>query len=143
MTDQKRNQLNNAGTVFPSVVLEEMIIDEAQFVDYLGVRLDGGLRWSEHIDKHAKQLASNIFVLKNISSLNNILLSKLVYFGLIESLIRYSIILWGSSCKGNLNRIFVLQKRAIRCILKLKPTDLCYVNFKQLQILTVPGIYML
>ena len=142
MTDQKRKRLNNAGTTLPSVLLDDMIIEEAQFVDYLGVRLDGGLRWNEHVDKLAKQLASNIFVLKNISSLNNISLSKLVYYGLIESLIRYSVILWGSSSKCNLNRIFVLQKRAIRCILRLKPTDSCFDHFKELQILTVPSIYM-
>lgn len=141
MTEQKRNT-NRLGTVLPSVVLDETPIVESQFVDYLGVRLDGGLRWNDHVDRLAKQLSANIFALKNISSLNNIALSKLVYFGLIESLIRYSIVLWGSSSSSNLNRIFVLQKRAVRCILKLRPTESCLDHFKELGFLTVPSIYM-
>jgi hypothetical protein len=91
----------------------------------MGVRLDGGLRWNDHVDKLPKQISSYIFVLKNISSLNNISISvsKLVYYGLIKSLFRYSIILRGLSSKANLNRIFTLQKRAIRCILRIKPTE--------------------
>jgi len=114
MTDQKRNRLIRSNTDFPSVIVNETIIEETTNVDYLGVRLDGGLRWGDHVDKLAKQISSNIFVLKNISSLNNLSLSKLVYYGLIESLIRYSIILWGLSSKDNLNRILTLQKRAVR-----------------------------
>jgi hypothetical protein len=105
-------------------------------------RWNDRLRWNNHVDKLAEQISSNIFVVKNISSLNNLSVSKLVYYGLIESLIRYSIILWGLSSKANLNRIFTLQKRAIRCILRLKPTESCFPHFKNLGILTVPCIYM-
>jgi len=142
MTDQRRTILTRAGSIFPSVILGEDTISDSQHIDYLGVRLDGGLRWNDHIDRLAKQLSSNIFVLKNISSLNNISLSKLVYFSLIESLIRYSIVLWGHSSNNNLNRIFTLQKRAIRTMLKLKPSHSCLDHFKKLNILTVPSIYM-
>jgi len=142
MTEKRRNLINKSGTTLPSVILDEEIIDEALYVDYLGVRLDGGLRWNDHVDKLSKQLASNIFVLKNISSLNNIPLSKVVYFGLFESLVRHSIILWGSSSKNNLNRISLLQKRAVRCILKLKPAESCSDHYKNLQIVSVPSLCM-
>lgn len=142
MTDQKRNNLARAGTDLPAVVLNEDSIAESEYVSYLGVRMDGGLRWTEHIAGLAKQLSSGIFVLKNISSLNNLSLSMLVYYSLFESLIRYSIILWGHSSSLNLNRIFRLQKRAVRTILKLKPTVSCLDHFKKLNILTVPSIYM-
>jgi hypothetical protein len=54
------------------------------------------------------------FILRNLASLNNIGLSRTVYFSLIESNIRYSIILWGLSSKKNLKKTFTLQKRAIR-----------------------------
>jgi hypothetical protein len=110
--------------------------------DYLGVRLDGGLRWSEHVNKLASTLASSIYVLRNLSVYGNLELCKLVYFNLIESHLRYSIVLWGLSSKANLNRIFVLQKKAIRCICRLRPRDTCKDKFKELQILTVPSLFI-
>jgi len=142
MTNQKNNYLTRVGSVFPTVTLDDEIMSESEHVDYLGVRLDGGLRWNDQVEKLAKRLSSNIFVLKNISSLNNISLSKLVYNSLIESLIKYSIILWGLSSQNNLERIFKLQKRAIRTMLKLQPSASCFDHYKELSILTVPCIYM-
>lgn len=65
-----------------------------------------------------------------------------MYFSLLESYIRYSIVLWGRSSKLNLNRVFVIQKRAIRYICGLRPIDSCVEKFKELEILTVPSLYI-
>jgi hypothetical protein len=73
---------------------------------------------------------------------NNIQLSKIVYFSLIESHIRYSIMFWGLSSKNNLKKIFIIQKRSIRSILRLRPTDSCYDHFLALGIMTVPSLYL-
>jgi hypothetical protein len=83
-----------AGVQSPSVFLYEDILDECSFVDYLGVRLDDGFRWSEHIDKLASTLTSNIFVLRNLATFNNMFLCRLVYFSLNESFIRFSILIF-------------------------------------------------
>jgi hypothetical protein len=73
MTDQKRkNTLIRTNTVFPSVILNETTLEEIPFIDYLGVRLDGGLRWNDYVDKLAKYISSNIIVKKNIPSLINL-----------------------------------------------------------------------
>jgi hypothetical protein len=55
-------------------------------------------------------LSSNSFIVRNLAVFKNLALSKLAYFSLIESYIRYSTVLWGRSSKTNSNRIFVLQK---------------------------------
>jgi hypothetical protein len=106
------------------------------------VRLDDSLRWSEHIDKLAAILTSNVFVIRNLAVYNNLNLCKLVYYSLLESYIRYSIVLWGLSSKLNLNRIFIIQKKAIRSICRLKPSESCREKFRELQILTVPSLYI-
>jgi hypothetical protein len=106
------------------------------------VRLDGGLRWGDQIESLASTLSKNVFVLRNVASLNNIKLSKMVYHSLFESYIRYSIVLWGNSSKQNLNKIFIIQKRAIRCMMGLKQTDSCVLHFQNLEILTVPSLFM-
>ena len=56
--------------------------------------------------------------------------------------ISYSILLWGSSSAQNLDRIFKLQKKAIRYINHLKPLESCRDYFIRNNILTVPCIYI-
>jgi len=142
-TAQKQNFLQKKGENTPAVCINDEFIEQTDTVDYLGVRLDGNLTWGDQVDKLATILSRNIFVLRNIALLRNLHLSKLVYFSLIESHIRYSVVLWGSSSKQNLERIFKIQKRAIRSMLGLKPTDSCTQHFQDLKILTVPSLYIL
>jgi len=140
--NRKKRALVNSGTSLPSVCLGEDFIVQSETVDYLGARLDGSLSWDHHIEKLSAILSSNNFVLRNISILNNIHLSRTVYFSLIESHIRYSIMFWGLSSKQNLDKIFLIQKRSIRSILRLKPSDSCFDHFAVLGIMTVPSLYM-
>jgi hypothetical protein len=125
----------------PQVVLDDELIAESLTVDYLGVRLDGHLSWNDQIEKLSLTLSRNLFVLRNVARLENVTLSKMVYHSMLESHIRYSIVLWGSSSKTNLNKIFCIQKRAIRVILKLRADDSCVEHFKELDILTVPSLF--
>lgn len=141
-TEQKRRVIEQRGVQLPSVLIGDELTEQSDTADYLGARLDGGLRWDEHVTRLATVLSKNNFVLRNIASLNNLRLSKIVYFSLIESHIRYSIVLWGLSSKKNLNKIFLIQKRSIRSILRLKPSDSCFEHFLNLNILTVPSLYM-
>lgn len=61
------------------------------------------------MERLASMLFSNILVLRNLATLNNLALYKLVsaYLSLIESYTRYSIVLWGSCSKlKKLDRTF-------------------------------------
>lgn len=104
--------------------------------------MDGHLSWNDQIEKLSLTLSRNLFVLRNVSRLENVTLTKMVYHSIIESHIRYSIVLWGSSSKTNLNKIFCIQKRAIRAILKLRADASCVEHFKELDILTVPSLFI-
>lgn len=141
-TDSKKRCMFREGVDAPSVCLGEEFLETSETVDYLGVRLDGGLSWNDHVSKLANILSGNVFVLRNIATLNCLHLSRLVYFSLIESHLRYLIVLWGNSSKQNLMKIFVIQKRAIRAMLKLRPRDSCHQHFIDLSILTVPSLFM-
>ena len=55
---------------------------------------------------------------------------------------RYGIIFWGASSNSNIQRVFVLQKRAIRVLGGLEQKDSCRNTFKELKILTVASIYI-
>ena len=129
MSNQRRQYMNMTGSALPSVMLNDEFIEESSTVEYLRVTLDNSLRWNEQVNKLAGQLSGSIHVLRHISKLNNIQLSKLVYFALVESLIRYSVIFWGNSSKKNLNIIFGLQKKALRCHFKFKAHRILFKSF--------------
>ena len=50
--------------------------------------------------------------------------------------------LWGAG-KGNLEKIFLWQKKAVRALAKLAPQAHCREFFKQFKILTVPNLFIL
>lgn len=53
VTDQKKNSLVRASTDFLTVFLDKDKKLTYKYVDYLGVRSEGGLRWNDHVDKMA------------------------------------------------------------------------------------------
>ena len=60
--------------------------------------------------------------------------------GLFQSKLSYGLILWGNSTDWQ--KVFVMQKKAIRIISKLKPSDTCRNSFRDLRILTLPELYI-
>ena len=66
----------------------------------------------------------------------------MLYFSLIYPYLYYCISVWGSTYPTNLNRIFVLQKRAIRTISKSSFDAHTGPIFKELNILSFHHIYL-
>lgn len=137
-TAQRQNSKNNRT---PNLFIGEDQIENSKTADFLGVRLDDRLGWEEQLNKLEGSLARGLFVLRRIKTYGSLPLSKLVYFGLIEQHISYSIILWGA-VKGNLEKIFTWQKKAVRTILGMSPQTSCKNAFKQLGLLTVPSLFI-
>ena len=66
-----------------------------------------------------------------------------VYYVLVQSHLAYGIALWGSCSDENLERVFKLQKRAVRYVCGLSTGDSCAPYFKSLKILTIQSLYAL
>uniref|UniRef100_A0A1B6KGZ5 Reverse transcriptase domain-containing protein n=2 Tax=Graphocephala atropunctata TaxID=36148 RepID=A0A1B6KGZ5_9HEMI len=108
----------------------------------LGVTIDSDLSWTTHVNNLSKKLASGVFVVRRMKWIGGLDIAKAAYYALIESHIRYGLTVWGGTTKQNLNRILVLQKKAIRTLADLKPTESCRESFKALGILTVISLYI-
>uniref|UniRef100_A0A1B6MG05 Reverse transcriptase domain-containing protein n=1 Tax=Graphocephala atropunctata TaxID=36148 RepID=A0A1B6MG05_9HEMI len=112
-------------------------------VKHLGIMLDQSLSWNDHIDHLCSRLSTAIFALKRIKAVGTPEAVKAAYYALFEAHVRYAITLWGGSSGGNLNRVLVLQKRALRIMNGLQPQESCRETFKSFEILTVVSIYII
>ncbi|KAG8311282.1 hypothetical protein J6590_108592 [Homalodisca vitripennis] len=109
---------------------------------YLGIVIDENLTWRTHIDQLCKKLSSGTYVIRRTKQTSGIKTSKIAYFALFESHLRYGLAIWGGTTSSNLERVLIQQKRAIRSLAGLNYQDSCRESFKELKILTVIALYI-
>ncbi|KAG8266746.1 hypothetical protein J6590_065255 [Homalodisca vitripennis] len=51
----------------PTVMMDHVLLKEAESVKFLGMYLDRGLTWDFHIDRIYSKVASGIYVLRNLA----------------------------------------------------------------------------
>lgn len=110
-------------------------------VKFLGLLFDPTLNWKSHIEflcKKLNQICFQLRQLKNKISTESLLL---IYYANFFSRMSYGIIAWGSSSSAN--RVFVIQKRALRILFGLRKRESCVPAFKKYGLLTLPSLYIL
>uniref|UniRef100_A0A1B6LUG6 Reverse transcriptase domain-containing protein n=1 Tax=Graphocephala atropunctata TaxID=36148 RepID=A0A1B6LUG6_9HEMI len=117
-------------------------IDSEEETKLLGLTLDAKLTWNPHIDSLCKKLNTTTYVIKRIKSVSSCETAKIAYYALMETHLRYGVILWGSTSAANLKRVLKIQKSAVRSLANLDFRDSCRPAFKQLKIKTVTAIYI-
>lgn len=116
-------------------------IESSPAIKFLGVTIDYQLSWKPQIAQLLKKLSSSIFVIKRMAKLGSNL-AILAYHAIFYSHMAYGIEVWGGSSHTLINEILLLQKRAVRYILKLPPRASCRQGFKELKFITVFGLYV-
>jgi hypothetical protein len=124
----------------PLIKIQGRSIAAASETKFLGIIINETLNWSSHIDHVAKKLSTTHFLIRNIRDTVSIGTVRLVYFGFVYSHISHGIIFWGGSKKAN--RIFILQKKAVRAMVGATRNRTCRPIFKTLGIMTLPAIFI-
>ena len=123
-----------------SVHLNGFTINAEMKVRYLGVYIDPQLKWSSHIDHVSLLISKNIGIINRSKYFLDKHSLLLLYNALVLPYINYCCLVWGFAFPSYLNRIEILQKRAIRVIdgqHRLAHSD---PIFKSLEILKVKDI---
>lgn len=126
-----------------TIALNEVKIDLVNEVKFLGVYIDKYLNWKRELQAIDSYISSACYALRSLRDEIDIKHLKMVYYALIESRLRYSVQFWGNSFKYNCQRAFVLQKRAIRTMVRISQLESCRPHYINLKILTVPSLYVL
>lgn len=99
---------------YTNVPVGTQSISIALSTKYLGIYIDSFLRWDVHIKNVVNKLRGIIpkmYQLRQILPLNKL---KILYYGLVESIIQYGIIGWGGLKKTYLQPLEKLQKRILK-----------------------------
>ena len=96
--------------------LHDTKLYESSKIKYLGLLLDNKLNWKSHITELSKKLSRAIGLLYKIRQYCTPSTLRTLYFSLFHSHLTYGLAVWGNANAVHINRIKLLQKRAIRAI---------------------------
>jgi hypothetical protein len=119
------------------ITFNDKIIERVTNFRYLGLIIDERLDFSAHIDYVSDRISPMIYAMKRIRPFvgNDTLLS--IYYAHIHSHLIYMNPLWSVSNKDNINRLFVLQKKAIKIIKNVHMLTPSYTLFNE-RLLPIP-----
>ena len=89
---------------------------QSNVTKFLGVYIDEHLTWKYHINFVCKQITKSIGILFRTCFYLSCKTKLMLYYTLIYPYITYCNSSWSSTYVSNLNRIYYLQKRAVRAI---------------------------
>ena len=112
----RRKVVNTDG----SVELKGCTLHKVDTTVYVGIHIDMYLSWDKHIDKTAAVLRKKVGLIYRLKHLipQNILV--LLYNAFIHPHISYGLEVWGCAHTSYLNRLFIIQKMAVRAITSSK-----------------------
>ena len=138
LNNNNLNDLNNP--IYLSKLDRVLASDSVPAIKYLGVFIDPYFNMNFHAQALCKKISSALYFLRNAKNILDQKALTSVYYALIHSHIIYAIQIWSICNKTLINKIFSLQKRAIRIIHNLKYNAHTESFFKASNILPVPKL---
>ena len=119
-------------------------LDQCTSYKYLGVVFDKDLNWKSHIDHICGKVSRSVGGLASLRHRTNISVLREVYYALINSYIKYGIIVWGNASETTLQPLKVLMNKAIRIMTfaPYGPLDLDPI-YRELELLNLQQTFLL
>ena len=122
------------------IIINNKSIKFEETVKYLGVLIDNKLTWRDHILFLSNIISKNIGILYRSSLVLDRKHLLLLYNSLILPHINYCCIVWGMTFPSLINKIEILQKKAVRIISGSSRIAHSEPLFKELKLLKVKDI---
>ena len=113
-TQQKKIDFN------VTLILNRKAIEQKTYVKYLGMLVDEHLTWEEHITAISKKISRSIGIVTLLRPCMETKLLVNLYYSLVYSHMIYGIHVWGTACQSEMEKIKVLQNKAVRVISKVQ-----------------------
>lgn len=116
-------------------------IEVVKEVSSLGVIFNENLNWDEHVNKVTRNIARTCGALSKLRQILPANIKLLLYNTLFSSHINYCSLVWADTSKANRNKIFLLQKKAIRHIANVPYDAHTSHLFREYKILPIDHIH--
>ena len=117
------------------------VIKQANQVRFLGVILDENMAWKYHIDYICKKISRVTGVLNRVKKILPLRILVSLYNTMILPHLNYCLIIWGGCASYLFERIYLIQKRAIRVITNSFFRAHTQILFFKLKILKLSDLY--
>ncbi|KAG8258144.1 hypothetical protein J6590_108468 [Homalodisca vitripennis] len=121
-------------------LLDNIPIEHSSTVCFLGLHIDSRFDWSNHISHVCQRLGASIYSLRYLTSFLSRDTVRLVYFGYFVPILTYGLIFWGTASGKLINRVFKLQKKAVRLMCGLGHRESCREVFPRESLMTLPSL---
>lgn len=138
---QKRIVFDICIKVYDSRTKTFFDLERKVHVKCLGVIIDQHLSWKHHINYIALKISRNIGIISRLRHFVTLKTLISIYNSLISPYISYGLIAWGQASKTHLEKILILQKRAVRLINFLPFRTHAIPYFAQSNILPITMLY--
>ena len=98
------------------IILDDTKLQRVTKTKFLGVIIDENFTWKSHIEGISKTISRNIGVINKVKLFMPDRILHSLYCTLVLPYINYGILIWGSACKTNVDKLHKLQKWAVRTI---------------------------
>ena len=121
--------------------IDDTSIDQTNNIKFLGLQIDPFLSWRNHTDFLCNKISRIIGILYRVKFYlpSSILLS--LYNSLVFSALSYCYIVWGNTFSSYIEKLFIIQKRAVRLITSSSYYSGINDKFNDLRLLTISSIY--
>ena len=134
---------SNSSTANFNIQMGAVQLKRVESVKYLGVILDDRVTWSDQIDYLSKRLSCSAGIFSKLRYYIDTKTMIEMYHALFNSKVLYGILCWGATSTTNINKLQVLQNKALRNMNKAPRyyrLDNFYLNHR---ILKVQELYQL
>ena len=127
----------NIDHLIPTLKISNHDIERVKDFNFLGITIDENMSWNMHIQKISNKISRNVGCLNRIKRFIPLNTRKLLYNSLILPHLQFGILAWGFQH----NRVFKLQKRAMRIVSLSEYNAHTEPIFKRLNILKVKDLF--
>ncbi len=131
---------NNVNENDPSLLspLYKASMDET--IKFLGVHIDQNLNFKHHTSKIARKISNALYFMRNVKNTLDSTALLSMYYSLVHSHLIYGILSWSSGPAYNINKLFKLQKKAIRIVHNAPYNAHTESLFKLSKVLPLPSL---
>ena len=125
------------------IIIENNVLEQVDNTKFLGVYIDQHLTWKTDVNFIAAKISKSVGLLYKAKYYLPSTSLLTLYYALIYPYLTYCNLIWASTYVTNLQRIYLLQKRAVRAISEADYKASSKPLFANLKILDVFSIYSL